>query len=162
MNYQIWLLLVLLCVTVWASYNLARPFGWQSPLKVSHRYTKHLNGALYEILLIAWRRKHERHISTLMHEVSKANYAFAREIDMVTLLEEMHLPSGTSIYSKLPDGRILVIDAFHLRKDHVKRQTDFMSMGDYDVYAIVSQELIDTHEHFYSVSDIPKKSSTVA
>jgi len=65
---------------------------------------------------------------------------------MVVLLEEMDLPPSFSIYSKLPDGRVAAIDAFHLRKDHVRRTTDHVPMGDYDLYAIVSQELVDNPE----------------
>lgn len=162
MHSQIIWVPILLCLVVWVSYSLACPFGWLSPLKVSHRYLKHPNGSRHEILLVKWRRKMVRNIATLMGEIAKNHYTFAQESDMVTLVEETDLPSGISIYSKLPDGRILVIDTFHKKRDHVRRTTDFICMGDYDVYAIVSQELVDTHEPVPKDFVLPKKTTTVA
>lgn len=154
--------LALPCITVWVVYNLARPFGWLSPLMVTHRYLKHHNGARYEILLIKWRKKQIRTIGTLLKEIAKNHYAFARELDMITLIEEMNMPSGLSVYSMLPDGRVLVIDTFPQKKDHIRRTSDFVCMGDYDVYAVVNQELVDTHESAFDDLAFTSKKSTVA
>jgi hypothetical protein len=154
--------LALLCLVVWVTYNLTCPFGWLSPLKVSHCYLGYHNGARYEIRLVKWRRKMVKNITILIGEISKNNYAFARELDMITLVEEMDLPSGLSIYSRLPDGRVLVIDTFHQRKDHIRRTTDFVCMGSYDVYAIVSQEIVDVHEPVLGDFINLRKTTTVA
>lgn len=162
MHSQIIWAFTLLCLVVWVTYNMTRPFGWQSPLTVSHRYLKYHNDARYEILLVKWRKKEVRSIATLIEEIAKNHYAFARELDMVTLVEEMKIPSGLSVYSKLPDGRVLVIDTFHQKKDHVRRTTDFVCMGEYDVYAIVSQEVVDTHEPALGDFITSRKTSTVA
>jgi len=162
MHSQIIWAFALLCLIVWVSYSLARPFGWLSPLKVTHRYLKHHNGARYEILLVKWRRKQVRNITTLIDEIAKNHYAFARELDMITLVEEMYMPSGLSVYTKLPDGRVLVIDTAHQQKYHVRRTTDFICMGEYDVYAVVNQELVDTHESTPSDLNFSQKTPTVA
>lgn len=162
MHSQIIWAFALLCLVVWVSYSMTCPFGWQSPLTVSHRYLIYLNGARYEILLVKWRRKMVRNIATLMGEIAKNHYTFARESDMVVLSEEINIPSGISIYSKLPSGRIVVIDSFHKKQYHVRRDTDFILMGDYDVYAIVPQELANTHEPVTKHFIATKEATTVA
>ena len=140
---------------------MIRTFGWCSRLMVNRHYTKHLNGACYEISLVKWKEKAPRNIEKLIEEITRANYTFASEADMVVLLEEMDLPPSFSIYSKLPDGRVAAIDAFHLRKDHIRRTTDCVPMGDYDLYAIVHQELVDNPERTRRLNT-PKSIVTVA
>ena len=131
------MVLGLLAIINFVVWNMAKPFGWLSPLMVVKTYRLSANGAEHILRRVRFKKGRVRSLGDLESAIAADDHVFADEEGM-RLLSAERLPLGFDMMSKGKNGAMVIHGGASAKQNEFARM-DFMKIDNWTDF-IVSPE----------------------
>ena len=130
-------LLGIINIVVW---QMTKPFGWLSPLKImkTHRLTN--NGGDHIVCRVRFRKGQVRSLGTLENAIKAEGYVFT-DMDGMRLLTARQLPDALTIMSETTEGR-MAIYCGSAPKHNKLEQIPFLKIDNWTEFAVSPEDIV--------------------